>query len=154
VDAWSLGVLLFTMLEAEVPFQKEEDIVKCELRHKKLQSAATALCRDLIKLMLQKDQSKRISLEQVLRHPWLNEEVLSSPMCPPATTRSLGSSKIASQPPGHSTTSSTSSSNQEKPVFQPMVVVKYNEKTPANSYPYLTSPMSPVVHTNECAVHS
>ena len=147
-----------------MPFQKEEDIVKCELRHKKLQGAATASCRDLIRLMLQKDQTKRISLEEVLRHPWLNEELPPATMSPPASARSSGSGKItssASLPSDQSSTASSSSNSstaihiQEEQVFQPVVVVQYKEEAPAKSYPYLASPMSQnVVHTNECTVHS
>ena len=155
VDAWSLGVLLYTMVEAEVPFQKEEDIVRCELRHKRLRGAESALCRDLIRLMLQKNQSKRPSLEEVLRHPWLNETA-SSVNAPIAQTKPTSStSKKASKPDSSSPSNATQ--NQDKQVFQPMLVVQYKEKSSTNGFPvsYLASPMSQtVVHSNECTVHS
>uniref|UniRef100_H2ZGG8 non-specific serine/threonine protein kinase n=1 Tax=Ciona savignyi TaxID=51511 RepID=H2ZGG8_CIOSA len=70
VDAWSLGVLLYTMVEAEVPFQKEKDIIACELRHKRAQTTTSEACRHLISLMLQKDQHARPSLSEILHHPW------------------------------------------------------------------------------------
>ena len=153
------------MLEAEVPFQKEEDIVRCELRHKKLQGPSSALCRDLIQQMLRKDQSKRISLEEVLRHPWLSD-VPSSLVKSTASSRASGANKTvssASLPSSSASPNSTSASsavpktvlNHEKQVFQPVVVVQYKEENPAESYPYLASPMTQsVVHANECAVHS
>ena len=73
VDAWSLGVLLYTMLEAEVPFHKEKDTVACELRYKRAQTTASEACRHLISTMLQRNPNKRLSLNDVLKHPWLSE---------------------------------------------------------------------------------
>ena len=59
------------MLEGELPFRNEADIVRCELYHQNLIDPLTAPCRNLIEAMLQKDPSKRIPLENVLQHPWM-----------------------------------------------------------------------------------
>lgn len=62
------------MLEGVLPFPTEEDIVRGELHHKKLTDSSNATCRNLIAAMLQKDPSKRISLENVLQHPWILDD--------------------------------------------------------------------------------
>lgn len=62
------------MVEAEVPFPTEADIIRCEYVHKQLTGSLGANCRDLIALMLQKNQDKRLSLEEVLKHLWFTEE--------------------------------------------------------------------------------
>lgn len=73
VDAWSMGVLLYTMVEAEVPFQKENDIVECKLRHKRAARLSDS-CLHLIRWMLQKDQNMRPTIQQALTHPWFQQQ--------------------------------------------------------------------------------
>lgn len=90
VDAWSLGVLLFTMVEAEVPFQKEKDIVECNLRHKHAGRLSES-CRNLIAWMLQKDPNARPTIEQALAHPWFQQSDIPPP---PAHSGVMGTDEI------------------------------------------------------------
>lgn len=160
MDAWSLGVLLYTMVEAEVPFQKEEDIVRCQLKHKRLQGSKSSLCRHLIASMLQKDRSKRLTLEGVLQHPWFNENLpnmqaqssISHHSQRSAVDKvSLPSSSTSNQPPTHSKTCETSSDS----TYPPVVMVQYSDNDKKNfRRNYVASPLPHSILPSECIVHS
>lgn len=74
VDIWSLGVLCYEFLVGRPPFENENHretyrrIVHVDLR---FPDSVSAEARDLIVQLLQKDSAKRVSLGQVLRHPWI-----------------------------------------------------------------------------------
>lgn len=75
VDAWSLGVILFVLLSATMPFREEclvTDVFSANIDYSspawKTRSAA---CRDLIGRLLTVDPAKRCSLEEALQHPWM-----------------------------------------------------------------------------------
>ncbi|XP_046680767.1 serine/threonine-protein kinase Chk2-like [Homalodisca vitripennis] len=86
VDVWSLGVMLFLCLSGKLPFSKDrsplpvvEQIVRVsysmsgpEWRGVSPQAAS------LIRRMLKADPNQRITIEQILAHPWLQDKAMKS----------------------------------------------------------------------------
>ena len=74
VDIWSAGVILYSMLGGKAPFNADKItelkdlIIKGE--YKPLDNISPE-ARDLIKNMLEINPKKRISIEDILAHPWL-----------------------------------------------------------------------------------
>eukprot|EP00092_Neocalanus_flemingeri_P034318 GFUD01037323.1.p1 GENE.GFUD01037323.1~~GFUD01037323.1.p1 ORF type:complete len:374 (+),score=49.69 GFUD01037323.1:204-1325(+) len=68
---WSLGVLLFVMINGDVPFQSDQDICKGDLRFRKHFSIAA---KELIKECLQMDPADRLTLDEVSDHPWCKQD--------------------------------------------------------------------------------
>jgi len=65
---WSLGVLLYDMVCGDIPWEKDSEIIAASLVFSK---PLTAQCRDLIASCLTRSQDKRISINNILQHPWL-----------------------------------------------------------------------------------
>lgn len=73
VDLWSLGVLTYEFLVGEAPFEDtpvmtQRRITKADMA---VPSFVSAEARDLIKRLLVLDPEKRISLDEIQRHPWI-----------------------------------------------------------------------------------
>ncbi|KAB1262835.1 Tribbles-like protein 3 [Camelus dromedarius] len=85
-DVWSLGVALFTMLAGHYPFQDSEPILlfgKIRRGAFALPEGLSAPARCLVRCLLRREPTERLTASGILLHPWLRENVI-----PPAPTRS------------------------------------------------------------------
>lgn len=78
MDVWSLGVICYTLLYGEMPFEEDTDV---QTRIKVISNEPTypnptieGPPLELIKQMLSKDPRLRPSIIDVLNHPWLGKE--------------------------------------------------------------------------------
>lgn len=77
VDQWCLGVLCYEFLVGSPPFESEDSkqtyakITRIEVRYPKF---VTQGARDLISKLLRRTDM-RISLKEVMMHPWIKENM-------------------------------------------------------------------------------
>lgn len=109
LDLWSLGVLLYTMVESKLPFETTTDIVAAQLSFKSRPNPTSELCQDLIHMMLRKIPEERLTLEQVLRHPWMLNILPYSTPPPPVASAACLDESLCSESILDSTASSSSS---------------------------------------------
>lgn len=72
-EMWGLGVMLYTMLHIKLPFQNESEIRQtdiCSVINPRISNE----CFHLISALLSKTSSKRMTLQQVVNHPWMNHK--------------------------------------------------------------------------------
>lgn len=77
---WSLGVVIFTMLNCKVPFNETNPSIIYELqmsqkyRFNKDRDPLLANAKNLIKELLQPEPKKRPSIDAVLEHKWFQTD--------------------------------------------------------------------------------
>ena len=77
IDVWSLGIILHGLVLGAVPFKSsnKEDlkkiIIEQDLKLTSEHVKITASCKDLIRRMLCKDPAKRITISEIMTHPWI-----------------------------------------------------------------------------------
>ena len=77
IDIWSLGISLYAMVCGELPFDDENNNMKnivYKIKNGKytLPDNLSPLCKDLIKRILEANPDKRITLEEIKNHKWVN----------------------------------------------------------------------------------
>ncbi|CAH3043153.1 unnamed protein product [Pocillopora meandrina] len=81
-DLWSLGVIMYTMLSGQVPFQssrsfRSSDFIMQRITHGDIRfegqqwESISPAAKDLIKGLLTVDPSKRLKIREVVNHEWL-----------------------------------------------------------------------------------
>jgi serine/threonine protein kinase len=73
-DIWSLGVLLFAMVTGELPWNTQNATLMSQQIVRGMYTIPYPIsreCRDLISSMMKVDPRDRLTIEQVLNHPWL-----------------------------------------------------------------------------------
>ena len=71
IDVWALGVTLFTMLTAELPFQSTSVLdLAAEIRRPVTYPVTSPSLRSLLKRMLDVNPATRIRLPDIAAHPW------------------------------------------------------------------------------------
>ncbi|KAI8879680.1 kinase-like protein [Backusella circina FSU 941] len=76
-DVWSAGVILYVLLVGKLPFH---DVNQCNVlnkiksgRFKKIPDALSSSAKNLLKRLLQVDPTRRITMKEVLAHPWMQD---------------------------------------------------------------------------------
>ncbi|KAJ3124300.1 hypothetical protein HK098_001212 [Nowakowskiella sp. JEL0407] len=71
-EVWTLGILLYTIMFAENPFQDRNEILNGDYKFPK---AISSDCGNLIDQLLEWDPDDRITIDEVIKHPWIADEI-------------------------------------------------------------------------------
>jgi len=97
LTVWSLGILLYDMVQGDIPFEKDEQICNAEVNFRRDVSTE---CQELIRGCLRIRPQDRLDLPGLLHHPWLTSSAGGE------ETRRLSDSDISHH--GHKSSSASS----------------------------------------------
>ncbi|KAL6637923.1 hypothetical protein ACP70R_025495 [Stipagrostis hirtigluma subsp. patula] len=86
VDNWTLGILCYEFLYGSPPFEADEQgdtlkrIAKVDLMFPSTPNVS-AEAKDIICKLLVKDSTKRLSLDEIMKHPWIRKNAEPSGSC-------------------------------------------------------------------------
>lgn len=88
-DIWAFGIVMHCMASNTFPFANERDVRSKSIQLRRWTSSG---CNNLICMMLEKDEEKRLCVDQVMLHPWvLGHAECFSPLGTPSDVASLPS---------------------------------------------------------------
>merc|ERR1711971_846012 len=96
LTTWSLGVLLYDMLSGDIPFSSDGQILRGQLPPWSPHLQLSEEAKDLVKSCLTVQTGLRITLDNILKHPWLTESCSSS-LKSSASMTSLMASSLTTQ---------------------------------------------------------
>ena len=79
-DLWSIGIIVYFMTHGYPPFHADSEpelfrqILSCEY-HFDLEQVKNPLAIDFIKNLLRKNPDHRLSIDEAMKHPWLQVAV-------------------------------------------------------------------------------
>lgn len=76
VDMYSIGVIMYILLCGYPPFEPEEGIIELEFPSPEWDNISQSV-KDVITLLLDNDSKKRLTAEELLKHPWVSGDQVS-----------------------------------------------------------------------------
>jgi len=90
VDIWSLGVIIYTLIIGKPPFETND--VKTTYRRIRMNNYSfpdtvpiSDHAKDLVMKILNNDPSRRPTVDEILSHPWINNDGQIPRLLPPST---------------------------------------------------------------------
>jgi len=102
-DVWALGVCLYVFVYGQLPFMAGTAILLYEaiktqaLQFPKGPPQVSAELRDLLTLVLVKDPEKRLTLAEIMAHPWVTEGGTLPPLLPIGSTEGAEQVQVTDQ---------------------------------------------------------